>query len=105
MQDAKTHLGFAPQHFFVYRRQHRLPIEPWSLMITLARSYLTVVMNTCYAMQTGKQKCTLIARHRAPLLALGAALADACEALGDVFVQNADARCVAEWVGGLLGCA
>lgn len=43
-----------------------------------------------YPMQTGKQRATLIARHRAPLLALAAALTDCCNALGDVFVQNTD---------------
>ena len=55
-----------------------------------------------YPMQTGKQRATLIARHRKPLLALAAALTDCCNALGDVFVQNRDigwARCAGSRAG------
>lgn len=43
-QDAYRHLGLAPLHYEVYRRQHTLPIEPWRLMVHMARGALNSVM-------------------------------------------------------------
>lgn len=60
--------------------------------LPLAFTAMFVVCSAVYPMQTGKQRAALIARHRAPLLALAVALTDCCNALGDVFVQNTGIR-------------
>ena len=45
-----------------------------------------------YPIQTGTLHVALVARHRRQLMALGDALADTCDLLGDVLVQNAPVR-------------
>ncbi|KAL4458444.1 hypothetical protein ABPG75_013309 [Micractinium tetrahymenae] len=89
IQAAYSHLGSAPLQLDVYRRQRRFPLKPWQLLTTLTRSLLNTVMLMVYPAQTGTMHCLLLARHRAPLLALAHAIEECCTALGDVFVQNA----------------
>jgi hypothetical protein len=101
IQEAYRHLGFAGRHVDVYRRQHRLPHQPWYLLLTMTRGMLNAAMMCVYPMQSGKQRATLIARHRAPLLALAVALTDCCNALGDVFVQNKEISVALEKLGGV----
>lgn len=75
-----------------YRRQRTFPRRSFWLMTVLARSMLNSVMMCVYPLQTGTLHVVLLARRRPQLLALAAALDDACTALGDVLVQNAEAR-------------
>lgn len=49
--------------------------------------------------------CLLLARHRAPLLALAHAVEECCTALGDVFVQNAPVRWARRGVARMPGMA
>ncbi|PSC68341.1 Photosystem I reaction center subunit chloroplastic [Micractinium conductrix] len=89
IQNSHRLVGLSRWQLDVYRRQRHLPAYEFHLMVTMARTLLNAVMMLVYPVQGGTMHVLLVARQRAPLLALGAAMAECCAALGSTLVHNA----------------